>query len=312
MARLSIEDLPKPPRAFHPAHTWEYARAASRFETKGKAKREDERRASSIKRLKAQMDTTECFGGATKNGLAALAKAIKSKSGPASARYMRKLRIRLTGSIWALLDGKQGHASSFTLVPRGWEYQGGGLEAADPVRLLEQIRLACMRLGSSEADGWAVLCLHGEHEPGSDKFVLHIHGLAEGGMREVVEKLRSTRLLRSTRQGGRDDRIDPVFRRVRRSRKPLSDLPDPLTYLLQGFWPSRAEYSDEAGKVSRQRKKRRIVEPRHTEVLLWLNRWRPRDLVLLIGLEATPQGLRKTRKVYANSAQLAESRARKT
>lgn len=298
MAGRTITDLPKPPRRFSPAHSCDRPHITVSFETKEKAKEEDQRRREGVDsvRKKGALGRQGPPVGSTKQ-LRALAKAIRYQSTPASSRYMRKHRIRIAGALWALIEGEGCKMATFTLLPRRWEFQGGQLHQADPNKLLAQLRIALHRAGASKANGWLFIGLHGEHEPAEDVYVLHAHGLAVGDMINVVDRLRHTGLARSVRVKGANEK---VFQRVRLSRAPLRFLPEPLTYVLQGFWPERTRFQKPDGGVARQRRKRRIEEPRHTEVLLWLNRWRLNELTLLVGIRATAMGFRRTRFPYAN------------
>jgi hypothetical protein len=111
----------------------------------------------------------------------------------------------------------------------------------------------------------------------------------------VVDSLRTLPNYRSTRTLPNGE-WSPVFRRVWIRRKPLFNLPDPLAYLVQSFWPSRPVYISDDGKRRRVREKRRIPEPYHSQVLLWLDQWRLVDLTLMIGLRVTKSGLIRTKR----------------
>ena len=124
---------------------------------------------------------------------------------------------------------------------------------------------------------------------------LHIHGACSLEMVPVLDRLRKMRKYKSVRtlpDGG----WDPVYRRVWVRRKPLNNMPDPITYLMQAFWPSRPIYIDAAGKRRRVREKRAIRDPYHSMMLLWLDRWKLKDLTLLVGLRVTRTGLIPTRE----------------
>jgi len=79
------------------------------------------------------------------------------------------------------------------------------------------------------------------------------------------------------------------------TRAPLTNMPAPATYVMQSYWPSRAYFLDADGKERRVRRKRAIPEPYHSKLLLWMDRWEPKDLALLIGLRVTREGLIGTR-----------------
>jgi hypothetical protein len=116
-------------------------------------------------------------------------------------------------------------------------------------------------------------------------------------MRAVVDRLRKRSNFKSARKGSLSEK---VYQRWRMTRQPLSDLPEPLTYTVQSFWPERPIFMSKNGEWERQKEKRRIEEPRHTEVLQWLDWWRLRDTCLLMGISVTRDGFRINQKAYAN------------
>lgn len=192
----------------------------------------------------------------------------------ASARYMRGVRLPLVSAIGRLCAAHP-DARTFTIIPKDWVYPAGELWAANPKKLIARVRSAVNRAGLSQADGWALMGLHGEYNPLTRRFQLHLHGVGRGGVLAAVERLKQQRAYRS---GG--SAADGVRFPVRINRKPLTDLPAPLTYVLQSWWPCRVRGDDR--QITPRR--RRIPEPAHSEYLLWLDRWRIEDLTLLIRL----------------------------
>ena len=74
------------------------------------------------------------------------------------------------------------------------------------------------------------------------------------------------------------------------SKKPLFNLPEPLTYVVQSSYPHRPTFVDKDGELRRGTRKRRIPEPYHTQWLLWMDRWSIDDMLLLSGLRVTRSG----------------------
>lgn len=89
-------------------------------------------------------------------------------------------------------------------------------------------------------------------------------------------------------------RVTPA---IRMSRNSLQNEPDCYTYILQSFWPERWEGLID-GKFCRRNKKLRIDEPEHTQILLWLDRWRLTELILMVGMKATRNGFVITDRQY--------------
>ncbi|WP_408587698.1 hypothetical protein [Novosphingobium sp.] len=228
--------------------------------------------------------------------LAAALTSEESSGSLASSADMRNHRIKVCGHIWQLISKVKTHkVRSFTIIPASWEYQADRLAEADPVAMIKALRAALYGRAAGQASGWLIAFVHSEHDPIGDVFRFHVHGIAYGGMIEVVDRLRTLPNYRS-RLHLPDGSRSPVYRRVRRNRRRLRNLPTPITYLLQSFWPARAVISA-AGSRYRVRRKGRIKEPRHSQVLMWLDKHRLEDLTLMIGLRATQNGLKQTKPV---------------
>ncbi len=291
MSRSSIAGLPKALKRFRPSRTSRY------FETKEAAKNEDRTRRRMIKKFEKLSGSPDLT--VTKRQCRSLRKSIKLACTPASSVYMRNQRDLIVGHLWSAIADTTETAFTFTLAPRSCEVQGGRLEEIDPKEILQKLRSALIRAGFDGRNGWLVCFMHGEHEPNDDVFVVHVHGVGVGSARSAINNLRKQRDFapREVRSAER------VYHRVRMTRKKLTGLPEPLTYVVQSFWPERAAFENVAGKRKRQRDKRRIEEPRHTEVLLWLDKWRLRDTCLMMGIQVTREGFRNTSKTYTNRGQ---------
>lgn len=210
----------------------------------------------------------------------------------ADPRWMRRVRNRLGGWLWHLVDKYGGPVCTVTLVPRGWAFTPDELQQVDPTMLLNRLRTDLLRCVANSGKGWAIFFLHGEYQPAQDMYQLHVHGLVGGGLIDAVEKLRKRKAYKSTRKKGQDS-----TQRVVRSRKPLTNLPEPLTYLLKSYWPNKWKgYVSGVGTERRSRDHRRIPEPYHSQVLLWLDRWELRDITLLMGVRVGKKGFILTRK----------------
>lgn len=289
MAGLGIADIENASKRFRPSV------ASSEFESKKAAAKEDQRRLKGLRRRLQRIDRLDAL--ITANELQQLISDIERALTPASSVYMRKRRNRIAGQLWAAIADIVEEACTFTLVPRSWRYAGGQLHDADPTKLLGRLRSALIRAGFNGKKGWLIVVVHGEHEPTADEFVLHVHGLAVGSARAAIDRLRNQREFRSRKSERKSER---VARRVRMSRTKLTDLPDPLSYIVQSFWPERPAFENSRKDWKRQRRKRRIKGPRHAEVLEWLNRWSLGDTCLMMGIRVTRNGFRATRQTYTN------------
>ncbi|MXP29819.1 hypothetical protein GRI58_13475 [Porphyrobacter algicida] len=206
---------------------------------------------------------------------------------------MRRHRIRVVGSLCRLYEEADAQATTFTIIPRHWEFTPDELMGVDPKALLRRLRADLYRAGAAKTKGWMFVYIHGEYDPNAKVYRLHVHGLCSNEMVPVLDRLRKKPNYKSVRTLP-DGSWSPVYRRVWVRRKPLYDLPYPLTYLMQSFWPSRPIFINEAGQRRRVRDKRAIPEPFHSQVLLWLDQFELQDLALLIGLRVTRNGLQQT------------------
>lgn len=278
MSQRRIDQLPMPRARFRLDRQW------SKFETAFDAREEDRVRAERLRR------SARKFGPNRRQRAKRLAARLDPTLHPktpktlASSRYLRKQRIRVFGALWQLVD----HAElrSFTVIKRKWQVDASDLRRLDPKRVLSAFRSDLIRLGAAEADGWLFAAYHSEFHPASASFQGHIHGIATGALADLVDRLRHQPSYRSARTTGADSPVvDPVWI----SRQPLTDLPATLSYTLKSYWP---EHEEGPGRGY----DRRIREPEHSRVLLWLDRQSLTDITLLMRLSIGKEGLKVVKK----------------
>ena len=192
---------------------------------------------------------------------------------PASSRYMRRKRNSIFSQVWRLVDRYSGKVTTATLIKRGWEFTPEELDDVDVDKLLKSFLADLDRRGACKADGWLVAFLHGEWETPAEIYRLHVHMVVAGAMIGVIDRLREGRNYKYVPD-------DNVRFRVRIDRKPLSNLPYPLTYCLKAYWPWKHVTATANGK-RRTRRHKRIPEPQHTQVLLFLDKYELSDLAVL-------------------------------
>jgi hypothetical protein len=186
-------------------------------------------------------------------------------------------------------------AQAVTIIPMTWEFTLAELFQVIPMLLLAALRASLYAQGAAQAKGWLMLFIHGEYDPIGQVFRLHVHGYAYGEMVDVVDRLRTLPNYQ-TRRYLKDGSLSPVYRRVQVKRKPPKNRLRQITYRLQSYWPAKAIVISEDGARKRARRKRRIAEPHHSQVLLWLDKWEIADLTLMIGLRVTKDGLIQTKR----------------
>ena len=296
MAGLGLKDLPLPPDRYRVDRRTTNPDGVIRFETLADGKREDARRASGLSRTIARGilgPEEEARAQRLQSDLERAARTGKWTASLACHLYMRWLRLRISGHLWRLMRlGSQN--TTVTIIPRRWEFTPDELDGVDPRKLMKGFRTDLYRAGVKEVDGWLFGYLHGEFDSNAKVYRLHVHVACSKAVVPVIDKLRTMGSYRSTRLLP-DGSPSPVFRRVWVRRKRLEKMPDPVTYVVQSFWPSRPIHIDENGKRSRLRQKGAIREPYHSRVLMWLDRWSIQDLTLMVGLRVTRAGLIPTR-----------------
>ncbi|MCW1383927.1 hypothetical protein OLX02_13975 [Novosphingobium sp. KCTC 2891] len=273
----------------------------SDFETLKDAQEEDDFRSEDLDETTEDIfDGDPPYDEAMSSYLWGAAQGDEVRATLASATYMRELRINISGAIWRLIEESEGSkVAAFTIIPPAWEYSEDIIFDSDNIRgevLLKNLRFTLDSLGAAQAKGWIIAFIHGEHEPVSGVFRLHVHGFACGEMIDVVDRLRQTSTYKASRWKS-DGALNPVYRRVHITRKPLTDLPRAVTYALQSYWPARALLISEDGKRIRARRKTRIKEPYHSYALAYLHLHRIEDLTLMMGLRVTKGGLTQTKPV---------------
>ena len=296
MSGLNLGDLPPPSGLYRVDRRTRHPNGNVRFETIEDSKREDARRARGLSRTIAMglLLEDEHHARRLQADLEEAERTGVSTDSLACALYMRWLRILIAGHLWKLMRVKFRHTTA-TVIPCVWEFTPEQLQTVDPRFLMRSFRTALYRAGAGDVDGWLFAYLHGEFDPLAKVFRLHIHLACTKTMVPVLDRLRTMRNYRSTRLLP-DGTPSPVFRRVWVRRKRLTNMPDPVTYIVQSFWPARPIHINASGKRSRLRQKGAIREPYHSQVLLWMDRWRIQDLTLMVGLRVTRAGLIRTKR----------------
>jgi hypothetical protein len=283
MARLNIAHLPAPTTDYRIDRLAPDPEGKLLFETRIRTRAEDHFRA----RLLRRRSSDSLIDGKAALALAErLEGSAKMRAGSlASSQEMRRFRIKMIGNLWRLVDEQAWPLSevrSFTVLPKGWDFTPETLHQADPKKLLERFRSQLRRKGSDNAVGSLIAGLHGEFEPEAGIYQLHLHGLADREMIEILDSLRPMPAYR---------RRPLVTSPIRIARQPLEDLPYPLGYPFKSYWPSRriGPVGDH-GAIKRERDHRRIPEVYHSQVLLWLDRWSLTDTILLMNMRVGTDG----------------------
>ncbi|MFN7025643.1 MAG: hypothetical protein ACK4QP_14230 [Pseudorhizobium sp.] len=277
MPRLTVHDMRLPFPQYRPDRAEPCERSGHSFETMREAQEEDLHRAAGIRM--AAWSTDAPFD---RDAALALADRLE-RSGSlqhgdpgsmASKVYMGLQRICIGGALWQLVDENEGY-NVFSVRPRGWLYTAEELAELDPRELINRFRGVINRQRAGGPLGFLIAALHGEFDEDTGLFDVHLHGVADPVMLKVVDSFRALPNFRCRKKLGERPRV--VI-----GRKPLTNLPYPLTYRFQSSWPKRwngqIDGVDERGNT-----RHRIPEPYHTALLVWLDRWSLTDITLLMG-----------------------------
>ncbi|QGP79581.1 hypothetical protein [Sphingobium sp. CAP-1] len=289
MAGKGIFDAP------HPISQYRIDSEQAQYETEHYADKEDRKRAKAVRRTARKARKSANENAADRLGHL-LEYAVRGEGPPnslASYGHVQEARGRIIPDIWRLHDKYvaehgPGSVRTATVARQSWEISPSELSGFPPSRVLNRLRADLYRCGAAQASGAAIVGIHGEYEPRTGILRIHVHMILFGDMVEPVRRLRDLAGYRPLVRSHYD--VEKRTPAIRISDKPLTNLPAPLSYILQPFWPSRWEGVID-GKWKRQGQKARIQGSAHTRVLLWLDRWELKDIVLLMGIRMGKYGL---------------------
>lgn len=290
MVRENITKLSLPPDDFRPDLAAPDVDGKSRFQTLEDVLAEDETRirmigkALELRRLcRKERRLAEKLLKRLKKGL----RHPGSTDSLASAVRAREYRIRVIGWLRhvAYLESckPDGRWSTFHMIPPDWVYKSEELWEVNPKNLIGRIRRR-FNDGTQMPEGWLFAGLHGEFDPMADVWRLHLHGAAS---HQLLNRLDELRGCRSLTQSEANQAAAPI----RITRKKINDPLRALSYCLQLWWPLRASADEETNEAIRLHGRRRIPDPHHTRMLLWLDRQSLPDLTLRIGLRVSKGAL---------------------
>jgi hypothetical protein len=219
----------------------------------------------------------------------------------ASALFYRQERVRILGNLWEAVERYDPEDTAFvTLMPQGMLFRADELSSLDPrllkKRLLNDLDRGEKRLledlgrGETKMPGFAFAGLHAEFDANRHGGVwdFHFHVIACGDKVEVFERLRDVRKYSNGRTHPLEQgRLESPRVRIQRG---LSNLPDPITYALESWVPHRPTVVAPDGTLKRSERKFRIPSPYYQQWLMWMDRWRVADFILLNGMRPGKDG----------------------
>jgi hypothetical protein len=311
MPRINITDLPWPLPRFTPDFRYQHRDGKIHQETAAKAEAEDAERAR-LTMIAAARAKNPVNAEAARRLARKLDYASRRDDPPescAASGYMRDQCIKIAGAMWKLAEEVGGLASTSgmgkgqplirmaSIMRRDWELSMDDFRRKDPAWFVQRLRADLYRCGAATSGGAIIGGLHGEYAPHHDTMRVHGHFIVFGEMARVVHRLRKLSGYAPIVRHWDKPRSTPG---IWMTKKPLHSLPAPFTYVIQRFWPSRWEGLID-GKFERGRKVR-LPWREHVQLLLWLDRWHLKGLVLMVGMRATPRGLELTRPLYTKES----------
>lgn len=199
----------------------------------------------------------------------------------ASARARLRAAEQFGAHAWEVCEGLAEPAHFFTGIPRyGEVYDPGEI---DPELFKERFRAELNAAGASGAGGILMAVIEAEYQMRTGKWFFHWHGIASGGKLAAFDNLRDLPAYYSPRREKGEPKADVAYR-IKISRRPLFNLPDPLTYCVK---PWNARWADEEGNRGRRR---RLPLDALPSALLWQDQYTLGDITLLMGLRPGRNG----------------------
>lgn len=286
MAGMNIENLAMPSEK-----RWkQLKKQLPGFETAGEAMERDLQRA----KLLLQHGTKSAKKLAGK-----LESEWKKPKSLGSSRHSRSVRMKVTSATCELVettfaryDGrrvkfdKKGNKVAMiqfvTVMPRKLLLTPKQFKACDPAKLKKSLRDVLNQLGAGKASGWLIMFLDVSFCRTQNRFQLHWHGLAAGGMRKVVRRLLERP---SYRPRKKQQKVVQLKNLDRHGYEPG------VSYLFKSYPGHRMDFENElTGKISSKKIGTAVKNPWHSQFLLWRHRQQLRDLSLLMKLRVRKTG----------------------
>lgn len=190
----------------------------------------------------------------------------------ASALYFRSVREQVFDAMdAAFFDYADHELMTFTLIKNSWRFTPAQLDNVSSQLLKLQFRADLESIDLLSIDGPFLAFLHGEFDPVSGVYQLHIHGVTIDEKAKALSSLKGRRGYVKTPTGSA-----PIWTAA------INDRPTQFSYLLKSYWPEKGVRVIN-GSIKRDRTPQRIKEPFHSQVLLWMDDQRLIDLTLFSG-----------------------------
>ncbi len=238
----------------------------AKFETRAAARNEDMIRRRLLFRVSENAADRRAAAALSLERRLAPPKAMGQLSDTlSSSRSMRRLRRFFCGSVIDLLKAfPAGSVSFYTVICADWQVGDVDLAAFEPKKILERFRAQLNRRGLAALSGWLIASVHGDYDPATRRYQVHIHLVAVGDARNAIESLREMPCYRP----------GVISRPILRRRAADLERMTPY-YLAQSFWPMKKRLPN--GR--RDRRRYRLPPNELVDWLLWIDQQSFGDLV---------------------------------
>ncbi len=189
---------------------------------------------------------------------------------------------------------------TFQIHARSLKVGHGHLESLEAPEIVEAVALTLDALGIDDRQGMLIGRLHIESDPVRKLYRFSLCGIASYGIAKLLENLRVFPRFRDTENNTDDDKdlefYDPIGERV--IVKPLAGLAQDLPNLIQSCGLSRKVVVDQNGVRRRVDINEPIPEPLASQIEQWLEKCDPSELMLMIGIGETEDGLGRFYSFY--------------
>jgi hypothetical protein len=291
MTGVTLDSLPKPPPGYRPSKDTRREDGVVTFETFSASLDQTESRASRLLVSIAALSEAEVDHALDLHRrLTDTVKTHIPYPTLACALYMRGLRERAIGWGWYTLDQFPDEAKGTAcLIPIGMIVPADDLHLVDPGNLIKRLRNDFDRCGVTAAPGFIFAGLDAEFDITRGVYHFHYQLFGAGEKIDALNNLRDMPKYDSTRREGLEGR-SAEFARVQIKRGPFYNDPASLSYALKGYVAHHPSMLMPDGSLQRSSKDRAIPDPYHARWLLWRDRWKIGDFVLLSGMKVTKAG----------------------
>jgi hypothetical protein len=202
-------------------------------------------------------------------------------SSPACPRCMRLVRRWFAGTLLESLPA-DAELLFVTIVPADGRIPARELPKFDLKRLIARIRRRFLR-DAVLRNGNFAFAVDVTYEEPAGAWQWHVHGVAIGLAKPELKKA-----------------LRRLFKPSPHIRRPVAILPlkdhvQQISYLLKAIWFRRAHYLSKKGR--RTSKQYPVKGKQLRQLLIHLDRYRPTELILLVGMRHFPKGDLRTTKL---------------